>query len=460
MLEDAREVIRRCRTLATYSEEPGFTTRTFLSEPMRLVHAEVSGWMTRAGMDVRIDAAGNIRGLYSAAVTAGLSDRPRLFIGSHLDTVPRAGAFDGVLGVMMGIALVEALDGHRFPFSIEVIGFSEEEGVRFGVPFIGSRALVGSLDDTLLARVDRNGASVRDAIRQFGLDPAAIAAARPTEPALGYLEFHIEQGPVLDRLGLGLGIVTAIAGQTRADVTFTGVAGHAGAMPMAARLDALACAAEWISRVEREGKATPGLVATVGRVSAHPGATNVIAGQCTASLDVRHVDDDVRRGAVERLQDAAHDIPTRRGLDVTWQTRLEQSAVAMTPSLVTALTHAVERSGAPVLHMHSGAGHDAMIVVEEMPATMLFLRSPGGISHHPDESVSGQDVAAALAAGRQFLEELADLPAGLSAGSSADSSAVARSAKVEAQSAKAEAQSAKAEAQSAKAEARSAKADG
>jgi allantoate deiminase len=417
MLDAAREVIRRCRTLATYSEEPGFTTRTFLSEPMRGVHAEVSEWMRRAGMEVRIDAAGNVRGVYPASsVAAAAGPRAsRLFIGSHLDTVPRAGAFDGVLGVMLGIALVEALDGHRFPFSIEVIGFSEEEGVRFGVPFIGSRALVGRLDEATLGSVDANGTSVAEAIHQFGLDPAALASARAAEPALGYLEYHIEQGPVLDRLGLALGIVTAIVGQTRADITFTGTAGHAGTTPMSARRDALAAAAEWIGRVERDAQMTPGLVATVGHIDARPGATNVIAGRCATSLDVRHVDDDVRRAAVSRLQDAAHEITARRDLEVSWQTRLEQSAVSMSLPLVTALTHAVERSGAPVVHMHSGAGHDAMIVAEDIPSTMLFLRSPGGLSHHPDESVSGQDVAAALVVGRQFLDEIASWPGALSA---------------------------------------------
>lgn len=423
MIETAREVIRRCRVLAKYSEEPAYTTRTFLSEPMRRVHTDVATWMTSAGMAVSIDAAGNIRGLYPAAA----ADNPRLFIGSHLDTVPRAGAFDGVLGVMIGIALVDTLRGHRFPFSIEVIGFSEEEGVRFGVPFIGSRALVGSVDEELLSRVDANGISVRDAIRGFGLDAGAIATARVNEPALGYLEVHIEQGPVLDRLGLSLGVVNAIAGQTRADVSFAGASGHAGTTPMSARADALAGAAEWVVRVETEGKAAPSLVATVGRIDARPGAANVIAGHCAASLDVRHVDDEVRAAAVSRLQDAAFEIATRRGLDVSWQTRLDQPAVAMTPALIVALTRAVERSGAAVLQMPSGAGHDAMIVAEHMPAAMLLIRSPGGISHHPDEGVSGYDVAAALAAGRQFFNELAGVP---------DLSDEARSAKSEARIAK------------------------
>jgi allantoate deiminase len=404
MTTRAGGVIRRCRELAAHSEEGGCTTRTFLSEPMHAVHAQVRDWMTAAGMDVHVDPAGNIRGVYAAPT----ADAPRLFIGSHLDTVPRAGAFDGILGVVMGIALVESLGGSRLPYSIEVIGFSEEEGVRFGVPFIGSRAVAGLVDDDLLARVDATGASIGDAISRFGLDPAAIGAARITARPLGYLELHIEQGPVLERLGLAIGIVNAIAGQTRADVTFSGTSGHAGTTPMAARADAVACAAEWVLAVEREAKATPGLVATVGRIEARPGATNVIAGHCVTSLDVRHVDDEVRAAAIERLQSAAHAIPTRRGLSVTWRTRLDQRAVTMDAGLIDALTRAVERSGAPVLQMPSGAGHDAMILAGVMPAAMLFVRSPGGISHHPDEGVAETDVAAALAAGREFLRELAE----------------------------------------------------
>ena len=201
-LSVAQTVIARCRTLAEYSEEPGFTTRTFLSEPMRAVHGCLRTWMEGAGMIVAVDHAGNVRGCYGAA----RPHAPRLFIGSHLDTVPRAGAFDGILGVVLGVALVESLAGRRMMFQIEVIGFSEEEGVRFGVPFIGSRALVGDVDEDLLAR------GVSEAITAFGLDPARIKQAKAGPDALGYLEFHIEQGPVLDSLHLPLGLVEAIVG--------------------------------------------------------------------------------------------------------------------------------------------------------------------------------------------------------------------------------------------------------
>ena len=400
--ERARDVIRVCRELARHSEEPGFTTRTFLSAPMRAVHTDLSAWMTRAGLGVRVDDAGNLRGVYPASSPDG----PRLFIGSHLDTVPRAGAFDGILGVVIGIMLVDLLGGRRLPFSIEVIGFSEEEGVRFGVPFIGSRALAGTVDRNLLDKTDATGTRVSDAIHEYGLDPSRIGDARAADGAIGYVEFHIEQGPVLESLGLPLGIVDAIVGQSRIDVTFTGASGHAGTTPMARRRDALTGAAEWITRVEREAAATPGLVATVGRIQAEPGATNVIPGQCRASLDLRHAGDAVRASSRDRLHDAAHEIASRRGLTLEWEARLEQPAVKMSAALIQTLTRAVEHTGVKPTILSSGAGHDAMILAERMPAAMLMIRSPGGISHHPDESVSDDDVAAALAAGSAFLEQM------------------------------------------------------
>jgi allantoate deiminase len=401
MLAHAREVIRMCRELATCSEQPDATTRTFLSAPMRDVHARLTAWMERAGMRVEVDAAGNLRGVYAAA-----PDRPRLLIGSHLDTVPDAGAFDGILGVVLGVALVDLLDRASWPYSIEVIGFSEEEGVRFGIPFIGSRALVGQVDAALLDRRDARGASVREAIAAFGLEPNRLPDAR-SDAALGYLEFHIEQGPVLDALGLPLGVVTAIVGQTRARVTFTGSANHAGTTPMTARRDALAAAAEWIGLVEAEASRVADLVATTGRLDVSPGATNVVPGLAVASLDVRHVDDDARRVAVERLLTAARSIGERRGIEVATSIDLDQASVPMDTALTERLAAAVARAGSRVHRMPSGAGHDAMVLAPVMPTAMLFVRSPGGVSHHPDERVDEADVAAALAAGHELLEDLA-----------------------------------------------------
>lgn len=400
----ARDVIRSCRYLAGLSEEPGRTTRTFLSPPMRDVHAYLGSWMQRTGMSVRVDDAGNLRGVYPASSPG----RPRLFIGSHLDTVLDAGAFDGVLGVVLAIALVEQLEHRPLPFSIEVVGFSEEEGVRFGVPFIGSRALAGTLDADLLGRVDAHGRSVADAIGDFGLDPSCIGDARADDGALGYLEFHIEQGPVLDDLAIPLALVRTIVGQSRLTATFTGSANHAGTTPMAARRDAVAGAAEWIAAVETFARRTPGLVATVGRVVTRPGAPNVIAGLCEASLDVRHASDDTRATAVDTLCRTAQQIASRRQLAVQWDTHLDQRSVAMSPALVTGLERAVAAQGIPVHRIDSGAGHDAMILAARMPVAMLFLRSPDGISHHPDETVLEGDVAAALGAGLAFLDDLAE----------------------------------------------------
>jgi len=399
----AREVISRCRSLATCSDEPGYTTRTFLSGSMRKVHADLSQWMTAAGMTVRVDAVGNIRGVHAATS----SSARRLLIGSHLDTVPHAGAFDGVLGVVIGVALVESLRDRRLPFAIEVVGFSEEEGVRFGVPFVGSRALVGEVDEALLAVKDTSGTSISEAINTFGLDVSRIDEARVAQNPLGYLEFHIEQGPVLEQLRRPVAVVDRIVGRTYAEVTFVGAAGHAGTTPMDARRDALAGCAEWIGQVEGCARRSPGLVATVGRIGAEPGAANVIAGRCRVTVDVRHAENPVRAAAVDRLRADAADIAARRGLTLEWSPRFENGAVAMDASLVARLMRAVERTSTSPTMISSGAGHDAMILAAHMPAAMLFIRTPGGVSHHPDESVMESDVAVALAAGVNFLEELA-----------------------------------------------------
>jgi allantoate deiminase len=406
--DQAREVVRWCRQLAKLSDDRTATTRTFLSRPMRDVHTALAAWMARTGMSVRVDAIGNLRGVYPpASATTPLTSVPRFFLGSHLDTVPIAGAFDGVLGVVLAVALVEMLGDKRFPFAIEVVGFSDEEGVRFRTPFLGSRALAGSFDPALLDRTDESGKTLRDAVRSFGLEPNRIPDAQAAANALGYLEFHIEQGPVLDNLNLPLAVVDVISGQSRADLTFSGMAGHAGTTPMKMRKDALACAAAWITEVEREALTTSGLVATVGRIEVEPGAGNVVAGKSSVSLDVRHPADRMRKASIERLSRAAEEIATRRGLTMAYEPRLDQASVAMDPSIAAMLDRAVERAGSPAHRMSSGAGHDAMILAARMPVGMLFLRCAGGISHHPAESVREDDVASALEAGLMFLDELA-----------------------------------------------------
>lgn len=391
----AQRTIDRCRALAACTEEPGRTTRTFLSPPMREVHALVSEWFEAAGCPVAIDAAGNLRALYAGSHPAAR----RFLIGSHLDTVPNAGAFDGILGVMLGLALVENLAGRTLPYPLEIVGFSEEEGVRYGFPFIGSRALVNGL-------TPREIDLITPALREFGLDPGRLSLARLPDTVAGYLEIHIEQGPVLDHLNLPLGLVEAIAGQSRFQLSFSGSANHAGTTPMALRKDALACAAEWIWHVEQLALANSDLVATVGRLEVEPGASNVIPGCVRASLDVRSTSDAIRTQAASSLVESAQAIASRRGLQFACLAHSEQPATRMDLGFTACLARAVEQSGAPVHRMSSGAGHDAMILAQRFPTAMLFVRSPGGISHHPDESVRVEDVARALDACALFLEGL------------------------------------------------------
>ena len=401
----AERVIHRCQELALCSEVPDETTRTFLAPSMHRVHTLLGGWMRAAGMEVRVDAAGNLRGLLRASDPAA----PRLLIGSHLDTIPNAGAYDGILGVVLGVALVEEA-GKALPFALEVIGFSEEEGVRFSKPFLGSLAFVGDLDAATLARTDRNGVTVAEAIRRFGLNPDELPAARIDDSAFGYVEFHIEQGPVLESEDHPLGVVSAIVGQTRMQFTFSGQANHAGTTPMGhLRRDALAAASQWVVEVERYANACPGLVATVGKVEVPAGAGNVITGEVIATLDVRHAKDDVRQAAVRHYVDYATTVGVGRAVTAAHTTSIDQAAVPMDTALAALLAEAGTRAtGTQPLKMTSGAGHDAMIVARRIPAAILFLRSPGGLSHHPDEAVIPGDVEAALATGVEFLNRLRD----------------------------------------------------
>jgi len=370
---------------------------------MRECQREIAGWVAHLGVTSRVDAVGNLRIVYPAAQL----DAPRLLIGSHLDTVPNAGTYDGVLGVVLALALLSAIHDRKLPFAIEVVGFSEEEGVRFGTPFIGSRALVSNLDEELLSRQDARGISIRDAIADFGLNPAEISQAAMHEDVLGYIEFHIEQGPVLENVNRPLGVVEAIAGQSRVEFTFVGQANHAGTTPMNLRHDALAAAAEWIGTVESHAQNTSGLVATVGAIQANPGAGNVIAGETRLSLDVRHRSDEERKRAVDYFVRQAEDIATRRGLKAKRNVLMDQLAVQMDPFLVKQVEHAIGQARCEPYRMVSGAGHDAMILAGKVPSAMIFLRTPGGISHHPAESVEVGDVEKAIECGVHLLEQLA-----------------------------------------------------
>ena len=403
MKERARGAIAECRIIAAMSELPERTQRRFLTPPMRDVHAHLRGRMEALEMTAHVDAAGNLRGLWRPA-GAGAH---RFMLGSHIDTVPDAGAFDGVLGVTLAVELVGIAQELELPLAIEVVAFSEEEGVRYGTPFLGSRAVAGRFDTALLTLTDAEGISMEAAMRAFGLDPGLIGEAAMDADAIGFLEIHIEQGPVLEAEALRLAAVTAIVGQTRLNLTFGGQANHAGTTPMHLRRDALAAAAEWITAVEALALKTDGLVATVGRVSVEPNAGNVVPGVAQVSLDLRHCHDATRVAAVEELVARAGAIAERRRLSLERTDRLDQPAVPMDERLTAILTGAMEAAGYPAKTMPSGAGHDAMVMAARVPAAMLFLRSPGGISHHPSETVLEEDVEAALHAGREFLLRLA-----------------------------------------------------
>ncbi len=400
----ADEILSRCDHLAGFSEVAGNLTRTFLAAPMRRVHESLTEWMRDAGMGVRLDAIGNLIGHYAAERDSA----PLFLIGSHLDTVPDAGKYDGILGVLLGIAAVKRLAGARLPFAIEVLGFSEEEGVRYRASYLGSNAVCGCFDRDLLNRTDAAGISMADAMRTFGLDPDRIdMAAYPAGRVNGYLEAHIEQGPVLEAAKLSLGVVEAIVGQSRLWLTFEGQAGHAGTQPMELRHDALAAAAEFVSAVERQAGRTAGLRATVGALNVLPGAVNVVPGSARLSLDVRHADDSVREQAIAALLAEADRIGQRRGIRIHVERAEQHAAVPADVRLTDHLRGAAESLGHSPLTMTSGAGHDAAVMATLAPMAMLFLRSPGGMSHHPDESVLKDDVAAALEVMVAFLHRLA-----------------------------------------------------
>jgi allantoate deiminase len=359
--------------------------------------------MDALGMKTHVDAVGNLRGFWRPD---GASSR-RLVLGSHIDTVPDAGAYDGVLGVVLALEWVELARQLDLALAIEVIAFSEEEGVRFGVPFIGSRVVAGRFDPALLALKDADGIDLEASIKAFGLDPSEIDEAAFQNDTVGFVEIHIEQGPVLQAEGLRVAAVTSILGQTRLSLGFTGQANHAGTTPMNLRRDALGAAAEWIIGVEKYAARIEELVATVGRVIVKPNAGNVIAGSVELSLDVRHVKDFERRKAVEELLSQARSIAERRGLSLHSSSQLDEPAVPMDERLTAYLSDAIEGAGFSRKRMPSGAGHDAMVMAGRVPTAMLFLRSPGGISHNPAESVLEEDVEAALLVGVKFLERLA-----------------------------------------------------
>jgi allantoate deiminase len=373
---------------------------------MHRAHEQVTAWMREAGMAVARDNIGNLRGRYEGA--AGANET--LLIGSHLDSVRDAGKFDGPLGVLVGIAAVRSLHerGIRLPFAIEVVAFADEEGLRYGTTYLGSRALAGAFDNADLDRADADGVTMAEAISGFGGDPGRIAEDRWSGgDLLGYIEVHIEQGPVLEARDLPVGVVSAIAGQSRYQMTFTGEAAHAGTTPMDLRKDALVAASMFVQAVEMYAGGREGLVATVGQLTVQPGAANVVPGEVTLSLDVRQADDAHRLHAVERLLEIAAEVAKRRSLGLTTTQISENATVPSSARLTSMLTQAAQDLGHPAIQLASGAGHDAVVMAGRTEVAMLFVRCKGGVSHNPAESVAEDDVAVAIDVLGRFLELLA-----------------------------------------------------
>jgi allantoate deiminase len=403
---DAATVMQRCDALGECSEEQGRLTRPFASDAMRRAHEHVKAWMDEAGMAARTDNVGNLLGRYGGHAQSDAT----LILGSHLDSVRDAGKYDGPLGVLVAIAAVQRLhtEGVRLPFAIEVVAFADEEGLRYGTSYLGSRALAGAFDIADLQLADARRITMAEAIRGFGGEPDRLADDRWNGGRLvGYCEVHIEQGPALEARDVPVGVVSAITGFARWTLTFTGKAAHAGTMPMDRRMDALAAAAEFVLAVEAEGRATSGLVATVGQLAVSPGAVNVVPGEVVLSLDIRHPDDLVRTDHLQRLLQRAQDIAKRRGVSIQSLLIDEEDSIPCSPQLTSVLAEAVQDLGHPAMQLASGAGHDAVVMARLTEVAMLFVRCKGGVSHNPAESVTEDDVAAAIDVLSKFLELLA-----------------------------------------------------
>jgi N-carbamoyl-L-amino-acid hydrolase len=400
------KILDMAQQLARFSETPDGLTCTYLSPAHKAAAAQLRDWMQAAGLAAQIDAVGNVVGRYPSAAAAART----LIVASHYDTVVNAGRFDGRLGILTALAVAEHLAGigQPLPFHLDVIGFAEEEGVRFAAPYLGSSAIAGRFDAAVLQRSDKDGVRLGSLLQEQGVDRDAIARlARPPETLRGYLEVHIEQGPVLLDRNLPVGIVTAIAGSARFHISVRGTAGHAGTVPMALRHDAAAAAAEIVLAVERRCSETANLVGTVGQLAVPHGLINVIPGNCELSLDVRAGDDTVRDGAIAEIVAAAQDIAARRGVTVEISAIGSHPAVPCSAAMQAALAQAIARTGIAPFHLASGAGHDAAIFGGLTEVGMLFVRSGnGGVSHSPLESVTAED---ADVAARILLDVLINL---------------------------------------------------
>jgi allantoate deiminase len=392
---EAQLILDRCDELAAISSQPDRLERVHLSKEHRAANDLVAEWMRAAGLSTWQDAAGNQCGRIEGR-EPGL---PALLLGSHIDTVPDAGRFDGMLGVLLAIQVAGRIrdSGIELPFALEVVAFSDEEGTRFGTALLGSRALAGTWDDAWWNLTDKDGISLFEAFQDFGLDPARLPSAfRRPENLVGYLEAHIEQGPYLEDADRRLGVVSSIAGARRFSYEIVGKAGHAGGTPYDRRRDALLGASELVVAVERISKER-GVIGTVGRLQAFPGGVNVIPGRVELSLDLRAEFDDDRDESIRLIVEAAHEICERRNLAFHQTEIYRADAVRCDLALRDAVLEGIRSTGdQDPMAIWSRAGHDGMAVVAVTPIAMLFLRCKAGISHHPDEAVKKADVAAAL----------------------------------------------------------------
>ncbi len=387
--------------LGGISDDPNGLVRTFLSPAHARAKRLVARWMTEAGLTVFEDQAGNLIGRLGCPDPGA----PIIVCGSHLDTVRNAGRFDGALGIVAGVLAAAEIAQRGFPRArfLEIVAFSDEEGVRFQTTYLGSRHYVERLRAADRSARDADGISV----------DAAIASHRPAFPPppprtaiSAYVEAHIEQGPVLEEAGLALGVVTAIAGQTRVRVRVGGRAGHAGTTPMPSRSDALAGAAACVSLVEQRALAMGGLVATVGELVIASPASNVIPGTVTFSIDIRDADDTTRADFCADLFRGIESLLRARRLDARIETLLDSPSTACAPALTDALAARVIRSQGRCPRLVSGAGHDAVALAEATDVTMLFVRCRDGLSHHPEESAAPSDIAAAISVLTEFLADL------------------------------------------------------
>jgi allantoate deiminase/N-carbamoyl-L-amino-acid hydrolase len=388
-------IIEMADRLAEHSETPDGLTCTYLSAAHRAVAAQLRAWMEAVGLEAEIDAVGNVVGRLRGPVLG-----KTLLLASHYDTVRNAGKYDGRLGILAPLLVAEHLHaaGEQLPFTLEVIAFAEEEGVRFSTPYIGSSAIAGRFEPVWLERQDSSGARLRDIMQEAGGDPRIIGGlARRADNLIGYIEVHIEQGPVLLHENLPVGIVTSIAGAVRCAATVTGTAGHAGTVPMQLRHDAAAAAAEIVLAVERRCSGTPMLVGTVGQLAVRDGAINVIPARCDLALDIRAADDPVRDAALADILLEIKQIAARRGVGIEVDELTRTPAVSCARRLQDVLAESTERAGIRPFYLSSGAGHDALMFHGLTDIAMLFVRcGHGGISHSPLETVTAEDAGIAV----------------------------------------------------------------